>query len=130
MEGMTESGGGSTPAPVELHRFIAGEPDSPVVLVLHGITMTGSPLFPTWQTPIQNVRTDTREYAVLGWRAVPAVLLIGAVSGTIIALPAALKSDRGMQLPIPFGVFLGIGFLAVLFFGQSLGEWWLRVFMP
>jgi len=68
--------------------------------------------------------------AVVGWRAVPAVLMLGAVSGTIIALPAALKSDRGMQLPIPFGVFLGFGFLAVLFFGPTLGEWWLRVFMP
>jgi leader peptidase (prepilin peptidase)/N-methyltransferase len=68
--------------------------------------------------------------AVVGWHALPAVLLLGAVSGTIIAIPAALKSDRGMQLPIPFGVFLGFGFLAVLFFGPSLGEWWLRIFMP
>ena len=68
--------------------------------------------------------------AVLGWRAVPGVLLIGAVSGTIIAIPAALKSDRGMQLPIPFGVFLGFGFLAVLFFGPSLGDIWLRVLTP
>ena len=62
--------------------------------------------------------------AVVGWRAVPAVLMLGAVSGTIIAIPAALKSDRGMQLPIPFGVFLGIGFLAVFFFGHTLSEWY------
>jgi leader peptidase (prepilin peptidase)/N-methyltransferase len=68
--------------------------------------------------------------AVVGWRAVPAVLLIGAVSGTIVAIPAALKSDRGMQLPIPFGVFLGFGFLTVLFFGRSLSELWLRMLMP
>jgi leader peptidase (prepilin peptidase)/N-methyltransferase len=68
--------------------------------------------------------------AVVGWRGVYPVLMLGAVSGTIIAIPAALKSDRGMQLPIPFGVFLGFGFLIVLFFGHPLGELWLRMLTP
>jgi leader peptidase (prepilin peptidase)/N-methyltransferase len=67
--------------------------------------------------------------AVVGWRAVPAVLLIGAVSGTIVAIPAALKSDRGMQLPIPFGVFLGFGFLTVLFFGHTLSGWYFSLIL-
>jgi leader peptidase (prepilin peptidase) / N-methyltransferase len=67
--------------------------------------------------------------AVVGWRAVPAVLLIGAVSGTLIAVPAVLRSKRGMQVPIPFGVFLGIGFLAVLFFGHTLSGWYLSLML-
>jgi leader peptidase (prepilin peptidase)/N-methyltransferase len=67
--------------------------------------------------------------AVVGWRAVPAVLMLGAVSGTIIAIPAALKSDRGMQLPIPFGVFLGFGFLLVLFFGHTLSGWYFSLIL-
>ncbi|HEY4640421.1 MAG TPA: prepilin peptidase [Thermoanaerobaculia bacterium] len=67
--------------------------------------------------------------AVVGWRAVPAVLLLGAISATIIAVPAVLRSKQGMQLPIPFGVFLGLGFLAVLFFGHTLSGWYLSLML-
>ena len=67
--------------------------------------------------------------AVVGWRAVPAVLLLAAISGTIIAVPAVLRSKQGMQLPIPFGVFLGLGFLAVLFFGHTLSGWYLSLML-
>jgi leader peptidase (prepilin peptidase)/N-methyltransferase len=63
--------------------------------------------------------------AALGWRAVPGVLLLAAVSGTIVALPVAIRSKRGMQVALPFGVFLGLATLAVLFFGQTLTEWYL-----
>lgn len=62
--------------------------------------------------------------AGLGWRAVPGVLLLAALSGTLIGVPMALRSARGMQLALPFGVFLGFGTLAVLFFGPTLAEWW------
>jgi leader peptidase (prepilin peptidase)/N-methyltransferase len=62
--------------------------------------------------------------AGLGWRAVPGVLLLAAVCGTLIGVPIALRSDRGMQLPLPFGVFLGLATLGVLFFGQTLSEWY------
>ena len=41
------------------------------------------------------------------------------MTGTLIGLPAALRSERGMQLPLPFGVFLGLTSLVVLFFGQT-----------
>jgi leader peptidase (prepilin peptidase) / N-methyltransferase len=63
--------------------------------------------------------------AGLGWRAVPGVLLLAAVCGSLIGVPAALRSERGMQLPLPFGVFLGLATLAVVFFGQTLSEWYL-----
>ncbi|MEA2339382.1 MAG: leader peptidase (prepilin peptidase) / N-methyltransferase, partial [Thermoanaerobaculia bacterium] len=49
--------------------------------------------------------------AVVGWRAVPAVLLLGAVSGALFAIPLAMRSGRGMQAALPFGVFLGLAFL-------------------
>jgi leader peptidase (prepilin peptidase)/N-methyltransferase len=67
--------------------------------------------------------------ATLGWRAIPGVLLIGAVTGTLIGLPAALRSERGMQLPLPFGVFLGFAALIVLFFGQMLSEWYFALLL-
>ncbi len=65
--------------------------------------------------------------AVLGWRGVPAVLLLASVAGTVIGLPVALRSARGMQLALPFGVFLGVAFLAVIFFGHPLSEWYLSL---
>jgi len=61
----------------------------------HGITMTGSPLFPTWQTPIQNVRTDTREYAVLGWRANTGVLQGTSIPG---ATEPLLENDLAFNI--------------------------------
>jgi leader peptidase (prepilin peptidase)/N-methyltransferase len=68
--------------------------------------------------------------AGLGWRAVPGVLLLAAVCGTVIGVPIALRSDRGMQLPLPFGVFLGLATLAVIFFGQTLSEWYFLMLQP
>ena len=65
--------------------------------------------------------------AGLGWRALPGVLLLAAVTGTLIGVPVALRSERGMQLPIPFGVFLGFATLVVLFFGPTLAEWWIAL---
>jgi leader peptidase (prepilin peptidase)/N-methyltransferase len=67
--------------------------------------------------------------AVLGWRAIPGVLLLASVAGAAIGVPLALRSGRGMRLPLPFGVFLGLASLAVLFFGPTLSSWYLSL-MP
>lgn len=67
--------------------------------------------------------------AALGWRAVPGVLLLASVCGALIGVPLALRSTRGMRLPLPFGVFLGFAALAALFFGQTLAEWYLEIVM-
>ncbi|MEA2236277.1 MAG: leader peptidase (prepilin peptidase) / N-methyltransferase [Thermoanaerobaculia bacterium] len=65
--------------------------------------------------------------AVTGWRAVPGVLLGASVTGALIVLPAALRSSHGMRLMLPFGVFLGIAFLGVLFFGPTLAGWYVSL---
>lgn len=62
--------------------------------------------------------------AVTGWRAVPGVLLLASITGAFIALPAAMRSSHGMRLAIPFGVFLGMAFLGILFFGHTLSGWY------
>ena len=67
--------------------------------------------------------------ALLGWRAVPAVLFMASVIGAIIAVPFALRSDKGMQLALPFGVFLGLATLVVLFFGPTLSAWYLTLML-
>jgi leader peptidase (prepilin peptidase)/N-methyltransferase len=67
--------------------------------------------------------------ALLGWRAVPAVLFLASISGAIVAVPLALRSDKGMQLALPFGVFLGFATLVVLFFGPTLAGWYLGLML-
>jgi leader peptidase (prepilin peptidase) / N-methyltransferase len=66
--------------------------------------------------------------AVMGAQALLPVLLIASVSGALCAIPLAVRHDKGMQLAIPFGVFLGFGAITVLFFGSTLWESWLNVF--
>jgi leader peptidase (prepilin peptidase)/N-methyltransferase len=68
--------------------------------------------------------------AVAGWEAVPAVLLLASISGAVIAVPLALRSKQGFQLAIPFGVFLGLAFLTVLFFGGDLWAAYLALIAP
>ena len=63
--------------------------------------------------------------AVLGWEALFPVLLLASVTGAIVGVFVAMKSEKRFQVAIPFGVFLGIAFLVVLFFGPTLWEWYL-----
>jgi leader peptidase (prepilin peptidase)/N-methyltransferase len=67
--------------------------------------------------------------ALVGWRAVLGVLLLGSITGAIIGVPVALRSREGMQLAVPFGVFLGFGALVVLFFGPTLSGWYLALIL-
>jgi leader peptidase (prepilin peptidase)/N-methyltransferase len=67
--------------------------------------------------------------ALLGWRAVPAVLLVASISGAMVGIPLAMRSERGMQVALPFGVFLGFAALVVLFFGPTLSAWYLTLML-
>lgn len=58
--------------------------------------------------------------AVTGWQAALVVLFLGSVLGAIIGVPVALRSEKKMQAALPFGVFLGLAFLILLFFGPQL----------
>jgi leader peptidase (prepilin peptidase)/N-methyltransferase len=68
--------------------------------------------------------------AVLGWKAIPFVIisssLIGAVGGGLIAL----RDRRGMKTVIPFGPYLAFGAVVVLFGGQQIARWYLGLFIP
>jgi leader peptidase (prepilin peptidase) / N-methyltransferase len=67
--------------------------------------------------------------ALLGINAVPGVLLLASVAGAVIGLPLALRNEKGMQIALPFGVFLGLATLGVLFFGHTLWSWYLALLM-
>jgi len=67
--------------------------------------------------------------AVMGWEPLFPLLLIASVTGAIVGLFVAMRSKEGMMVAIPFGVFLGLAFLVVLFFGPTLWEWYLALLL-
>jgi leader peptidase (prepilin peptidase)/N-methyltransferase len=67
--------------------------------------------------------------ALVGWRPLLGVLMLASLSGVLIAVPAAIRSAKGMQTPLPFGVFLGFATLAVIFFGPTLAGWYFSLLL-
>ena len=62
--------------------------------------------------------------AVLGWEPLLPLLVLASLTGALVGIVVAFKSGKGMQVALPFGVFLGLAFLAVLFFGNDLYGIW------
>ncbi len=67
--------------------------------------------------------------AILGWEPLFPLLVIASVIGAVIGLAVAANSERGMQAAVPFGVFLGIAALVMLFFGPTLWSWYLALLL-
>ena len=65
--------------------------------------------------------------AVLGWQPIFPLLVLASVTGAIVGVFVAMKSGDGMKVALPFGVFLGLAFLIVLFFGQELWDVYLHL---
>jgi len=69
--------------------------------------------------------------AILGWRLSFVALFFGAFAGAVIGmLLIARQKDKDMQTQIPFGIFLGIGSILALFFGERLIGWYINTFIP
>jgi leader peptidase (prepilin peptidase)/N-methyltransferase len=72
--------------------------------------------------------------AVLGWRALPFVVFVGAIVGALVSLPIALwqrhrqpdaAAEPLRRVQIPFGPFLALAALVYLFGGPELVQLWL-----
>lgn len=68
--------------------------------------------------------------ALLGWRLSVLAIFLGAFAGSIIGIAVIAKQkDRDLQTQIPFGIFLGIGSLLALLFGEQLIGWYAGKFL-
>ena len=67
--------------------------------------------------------------AVVGWEPLFPLLLLASILGAIAGVIVAANNPRGLQVAIPFGVFLGISALVVLFFGPTLWGWYLALLL-
>jgi leader peptidase (prepilin peptidase) / N-methyltransferase len=67
--------------------------------------------------------------AVLGWEPLFPLLVVASVIGAVVGGVVAANSDKGMQAAVPFGVFLGLAALVMLFFGPTLWSWYLALLL-
>ncbi|HEY0461697.1 MAG TPA: prepilin peptidase [Pyrinomonadaceae bacterium] len=69
--------------------------------------------------------------ALLGWRLTLLSIFLGAFSGAVIGVfMISRQKDKDMQTQIPFGIFLGIGAVIALLFGEQLIGWYIKTFIP
>ena len=67
--------------------------------------------------------------AVMGWEPLFPLLVIASIGGAITGGIVAARSEQGLLAAIPFGVFLGLACLVVLFFGPTLWSWYLALLL-
>lgn len=68
--------------------------------------------------------------AVLGWKAIPFVIISSSLIGSVIGLAIASRSQKGMKTVIPFGPYLALGAVLYILGGESLAHWYLGLFLP
>ena len=69
--------------------------------------------------------------ALLGWRLTLLTIFLGAFTGAIIGIAViARQKEKDFQAQIPFGIFLGIGSIVALLFGNQLVGWYVQTFLP
>ncbi len=68
--------------------------------------------------------------ALLGWQLTILSIFIGALCGSIIGIfLISGQKDKDMQTQIPFGIFLGLGSVVSLLFGEQIVRWYLSMFV-
>jgi leader peptidase (prepilin peptidase) / N-methyltransferase len=69
--------------------------------------------------------------AFIGWRLSFLTIFFAAFTGAIVGIVfIAMQKDRTMQARIPFGIFLGIGAIVCLLFGDAIIAWYVNSFVP
>jgi leader peptidase (prepilin peptidase)/N-methyltransferase len=56
----------------------------------------------------------------LGWKMLPAVILLSSVAGALIGIVLIIAARRGKDIPIPFGPYLAIAGFVALLYGNEL----------
>ncbi|MDX1583584.1 MAG: prepilin peptidase [Thermoanaerobaculia bacterium] len=65
--------------------------------------------------------------AAMGWQAIVPVLFVASFTGAIIGIVFGIRKGTGLQIALPFGPFLGVAALFVLFFGRPISEGYLHL---
>jgi leader peptidase (prepilin peptidase)/N-methyltransferase len=68
--------------------------------------------------------------AVLGWKAIPFVIVSSSILGSVIGILIAWKSQKGLKTVIPYGPYLALGAVLFVLGGEAIGLWYLELFFP
>lgn len=68
--------------------------------------------------------------AVLGWKAIPFVILTSSIGGSIIGIGLMLRNRGSLKTVIPFGPYLVGGALLYLFADTDLSQWYTNLLFP
>lgn len=69
--------------------------------------------------------------ALLGWKLTFLSIFLGAFSGAVVGIFVIYsQKEKDFQAKIPFGIFLGLGSIVALLFGEQMINWYLRTFVP
>lgn len=68
--------------------------------------------------------------AVLGWKAIPFVIIASSVVGSVVGISIMIVQKKGLKTVIPFGPYLALGSVLYFLGGDQLGLWYLRLFFP
>ncbi|PWU18006.1 MAG: prepilin peptidase, partial [Bdellovibrio sp.] len=60
--------------------------------------------------------------AVLGWSAIPFVILTSSLSGSVVGLAVAYRQKKGLKTMIPYGPYLAFGAVLYRLAGESLAQ--------
>ena len=67
--------------------------------------------------------------ALLGWRLTLLTIFLGAFTGALAGvILVSRQKEKDLQTQIPFGIFLGIGSIIALLFGERMIGWYLDRF--
>jgi leader peptidase (prepilin peptidase) / N-methyltransferase len=65
--------------------------------------------------------------AFFGWKAVPFIIFVSSLTGSVIGISVMLAKKEDSKLAIPFGPFLALGSIVYIFFGSSMIHWYLSM---
>lgn len=68
--------------------------------------------------------------AVLGWQSIPFVILCSSILGSVGGLVVAMRDKSGMKAVIPFGPYLALAALILLFAGEWLSQGYFEWLFP
>ncbi len=68
--------------------------------------------------------------AVLGWKAIPFVILGSSIFGSIVGVLISFRSKDGMSTVIPFGPYLALSAILYIFMGAKVVDWYFGFFIP
>ncbi|MBI2353490.1 MAG: prepilin peptidase [Deltaproteobacteria bacterium] len=62
--------------------------------------------------------------AFLGWKAIPFIIFVGSLFGSLVGVSMMMLQKRDSKLAIPFGPYLAFAAVLYVFYGRRIIQWY------